>query len=61
MNSRQVIKILQAHGWKIVRTKGSHHLLSNGAKTVPVPVHAGRDIGIGLLRKIEHQTGVKLS
>jgi predicted RNA binding protein YcfA (HicA-like mRNA interferase family) len=28
---------------------------------VPVPVHGAQDLGIGLLKKIEKQTGVKLS
>jgi predicted RNA binding protein YcfA (HicA-like mRNA interferase family) len=27
---------------------------------VPVPVHGAKDIGIGLLKAIEKQTGVKL-
>lgn len=61
MNGKQVIKILQGNGWQIVRVKGSHHLLSNGTKTVPVPVHGTRDIGLSLLKKIEKQTSVKLT
>jgi len=60
MNGREIIKILKESDWKIVRVRGSHHLLSNGVKTVSVPVHGKKNIGIGLLRAIEKQTGVKL-
>jgi predicted RNA binding protein YcfA (HicA-like mRNA interferase family) len=35
-------------------------LLAKGVKMVSVPVHGKKDIGIGLLRAIEKQTGVKL-
>ena len=61
VSGREVIKKLQADGWKEVRISGSHHILQKDGKSVPVPVHAGRDLGIGLIRKIEKQTGVKLT
>ncbi len=61
MNGKQIIKILQENGWEIKRVRGSHHILKYGSKSCPVPVHGNRDIGIGLIKKIEKQTGVKLS
>ena len=60
MTGREIIKRLKAAGWEIVRVRGSHHLLKKGSSVVPVPVHGPKDIGIGLLTKIEKQTGVKL-
>jgi len=60
MNGKEIIKILKLANWQTVRVHGSHHLLSNGIKTVSVPVHGKKDIGVGLLRAIEKQTGVKL-
>ena len=60
MHGKQVIKIQQAAGWSITRINGSHHMLKKGNVTVPVPVHGTQDLGIGLLKKIERQTGVKL-
>ena len=60
MNGKEIIKILKLVNWQVVRVRGSHHLLSNGIKTVSVPVHGKKDIGVGLLRAIEKQTGVKL-
>ena len=60
INGREIIKILKQVNWQIVWVRGSHHLLSNGIKTVTVPVHGKKDVGVGLLKAIEKQTGVKL-
>ncbi len=60
MDGKQVIKILKAEGWQVVRIKGSHHMVSKGSVTFPVPVHSGRDLGTGVLTKIEKLSGVKL-
>ncbi len=60
MNGKQVLKILKSNGWTVVRVKGSHHMVSRGSVSFPVPVHGTKDIGIGLLKKIENISGVKL-
>jgi predicted RNA binding protein YcfA (HicA-like mRNA interferase family) len=60
VDGREVIKKLREAGWQEVRVSGSHHILQKEGRSVPVPVHGGRDLGIGLIRKIEKQTGVKL-
>jgi predicted RNA binding protein YcfA (HicA-like mRNA interferase family) len=61
MNGKQVIRELMQSGWIVVRINGSHHLLKKDGITVPVPVHGSRDLGIGLLKRIEKQTGVTLT
>jgi mRNA interferase HicA len=60
MNGRQVIKILEEHGWRLTRVKGSHFQLSKGERYTTVPVHGSKDLTKGLLAEIEQQTGVKL-
>jgi len=61
MRSRDVIRALEADGWREVARKGSHaqfrHPTKAGRVTVPDP---RRDIPIGTLRSIEKQSGVKL-
>lgn len=54
-----MIKALSKIGFKIVRKHGSHVVLkhSDGRITV-VPVHAGEEIGSGLLSKIIKDTGL---
>jgi predicted RNA binding protein YcfA (HicA-like mRNA interferase family) len=61
MRSRDVIRRLEADGWREVARKGSHaqfkHPSKAGRVTVPDP---RRDIPIGTLRSIEKQSGLKL-
>lgn len=59
MNSKQVIKSLQAEGWVIDRTT-KHYILKKGNKIVPVPMHGSKDLPVGTLKSIERITGVKL-
>ncbi len=62
MDGKTVIKRLQAHNFKCVRIRGSHHIMSNGtAPPFPVPVHGKRDLKIGTLKSIEKISGVKLT
>lgn len=58
--AKKVIKALSKIGFKIVRKYGSHVVLKHpdGRLTV-VPVHAGEEIGIGLLNKIIKDTGLQ--
>ncbi|GMR21942.1 MAG: hypothetical protein BMS9Abin37_0265 [Acidobacteriota bacterium] len=48
-------------GWTIKSQSGSHVKLENEfSEIVIVPVHGNKDLGKGLVKKIEKQTGVKL-
>ncbi len=55
LKSREVLKILFAHGFQKIRTSGSHIRLRKGSLFVTVPFHASRDIPIGTLRSIIRQ------
>ena len=61
MNGKQIIKILKEHGWQVLRINGSHHRLGKHDARTTVPVHGKRELGIGLLKAIEQQTGEKLT
>lgn len=62
MNSREIIRILEANGWVEVARRGSHaqfkHPERPGRVTVP---HPKKDMPPGTLRSIERQAGIKLS
>jgi predicted RNA binding protein YcfA (HicA-like mRNA interferase family) len=62
MNGKEVVKRLQKEGWTLVRINGSHHVMRKEGelRDVPVPVHGSKDLGIGLIKSIEKQSGVKL-
>ncbi|MBI3453390.1 MAG: type II toxin-antitoxin system HicA family toxin [Rhodospirillales bacterium] len=61
MNSRDVIRALEADGWHLARTKGSHHQFRHPSKPglVTVP-HPKKDLPAGTLRSIERQAGLNL-
>ena len=53
LTGREVIAVLERHGFLRVRQSGSHVVLRHpDGRRVTVPVHAGRDLGRGLLRQI---------
>jgi predicted RNA binding protein YcfA (HicA-like mRNA interferase family) len=60
VNGRHVLRLLEAAGFRIVRVKGSHHVLAADRRKVTVPVHGSADLKIGTLKSIEKQSGVKL-
>jgi predicted RNA binding protein YcfA (HicA-like mRNA interferase family) len=59
MDSRQVIRMLQADGWRLVRSRGSHRQFKHPSKPglVTVP-HPRRDLPIGTVRSILKQAGL---
>lgn len=55
MTAKELRRILKRLGCVEVRQNGSHLIVRCGNCPATVPVHAGEDIGKGLLRKIEKQ------
>ena len=53
MTARTLLKLLRSLGCQEVRQKGSHVRVKCGRCPTTVPVHAGEDLGPGLLRAIE--------
>lgn len=61
MKSRDIIRALEAKGWKLTQISGSYHQFKHpkrkGRVTVP---HPTKNVPIGTLKSIEKQSGVKL-
>jgi len=59
--TRDVIRTLEEHGWRIVATRGSHRQFKHPSKPGPVTV-AGKpsdDLAAGTLNSIPKQAGLK--
>ncbi|MDR2203091.1 MAG: type II toxin-antitoxin system HicA family toxin [Nitrososphaerota archaeon] len=57
--AKKLIKVLTKIGFKTVRIQGSHVILKHpDSRLTVVPVHAGEEIGSGLLNKIIKDTGL---
>jgi predicted RNA binding protein YcfA (HicA-like mRNA interferase family) len=53
LKARELVHALERAGFEAVRQRGSHLRMKHAdGRLVTVPVHAGQDIGRGLLRKI---------
>jgi len=59
MKSAELIRLLERHGFRRTDQTGSHVKMRNDAGvTLVVPVHKGKDIGVGLLYAILRQAGI---
>lgn len=60
MDTKTIIKILEANGWIAVRSKGSHITFKHPEKRELVTVsHPQKDVHIETLKRIERQAGIK--
>jgi predicted RNA binding protein YcfA (HicA-like mRNA interferase family) len=62
MKVRELIRLLQADGWYLVRTRGSHRQFKHARKAgrVTVPGHLNDDIARGTLRSVLKQADLEL-
>ena len=59
--SYEIIKILEADGWKMVRTKGSHHIYQHESKKGNVVISHPRDcVKKGTANMIFKQAGLNM-
>jgi len=53
LKAKHLVKALEKADFAVIRQKGSHaRLRHSDGRVVTVPLHSGKDIGRGLLRKI---------
>lgn len=59
-SSREVIKMLKADGWYLIRVSGSHHQFKHPTKPGKTTVkHPTKNIPTKTLKRIEEQSGLK--
>jgi predicted RNA binding protein YcfA (HicA-like mRNA interferase family) len=60
MKVRDVIKLIEADGWRYIQTKGSHRHFKHSLKPgrVTIPGHPGDDIYPGTLKSVLAQAGL---
>lgn len=59
MDSRELMRRLQAAGFEIVSVRGSHHKLRKGTRTVILP-HPKKDLPPGTVNSILRQAGWRI-
>lgn len=59
VDSRSLIKLIEADGWRLVRVKGSHHPFRHPTKPGTVTVkHPAKDLLIKTLKSALKQAGL---
>tara|TARA_Y100000310_G_scaffold300547_1_gene336303 strand:+ start:1178 stop:1399 length:222 start_codon:yes stop_codon:yes gene_type:complete len=59
LSAKELIRILNKMGFAEIRQRGSHKCFRHpDGRTTVVPVHSGRKIGRGLLRRIMNEIEV---
>lgn len=60
MKVRDVVRLLEANGWQLKATKGSHQQFRHPAKgmVVTVPGQLGKDVPLGTLKAILRSAGL---
>lgn len=59
ISSREIMKVLKANGWELVRTRGDHHQFRKDGVTVTVQ-HPVKDLSLRNIISIEKATGIRL-
>jgi predicted RNA binding protein YcfA (HicA-like mRNA interferase family) len=59
VKSAELIRELQAAGWKLDRVRGSHHIFEHPSKPGRIVVpHPKKDLGKGLVKAIRREAGL---
>ena len=53
MTGKQLLKEAKERGFKLIRVKGSHHILQhNDGRELNIPIHSNKDVPKGLLHSL---------
>jgi predicted RNA binding protein YcfA (HicA-like mRNA interferase family) len=60
VSGRKFARILERHGWSLLRVQGSHHIYGRPGTVVrlSVPIHAEQPLKIGLLHHLLKAAGL---
>jgi predicted RNA binding protein YcfA (HicA-like mRNA interferase family) len=63
VSGKEFVKILERHGWSLLRVQGSHHIHGRAGSDVrlSVPVHGNQPLKTGLLRHLMKMAGLNES
>ncbi len=61
ISGKQLARLLERHGWALMRVHGSHHVYGKQGSVVriSVPIHGNRPLKIGLLKHLLKMAGLK--
>jgi len=63
ISGKQLARILERHGWKLLRVHGSHHIYGKEGSVVrlSIPIHGKKPLKAGLLKHLLKAAGLQES
>jgi predicted RNA binding protein YcfA (HicA-like mRNA interferase family) len=63
VSGKEFARVLERHGWSLLRVQGSHHIYGRPGSDVrlSVPVHSNQALKTGLLRHLMKMAGLSES
>jgi predicted RNA binding protein YcfA (HicA-like mRNA interferase family) len=60
VSGKEFAKIIERHGWSLLRVQGSHHIYGKAGSDVrlSVPIHGNQPLKTGLLRHLMKLAGI---
>ncbi len=60
MSGKELAKVLERHGWKLLRVHGSHHIFGKAESVVrlSVPIHGNQPLKLGLQNHLLAMAGI---
>jgi predicted RNA binding protein YcfA (HicA-like mRNA interferase family) len=60
MTGRELARLVERHGWRLLRISGSHHIYGKPGSIVrlSIPIHGSKPLKIGLLRYLLKSSGI---
>ena len=61
LSGRELARVLERNGWRLLRTQGSHHIYGKEGSIVrlSVPIHSNQPLKIGLLNHLLKMAGLE--
>jgi predicted RNA binding protein YcfA (HicA-like mRNA interferase family) len=60
ISGKDFAKVLERHGWALLRVQGSHHIYGKAGSEIriSVPIHRNQNLKTGLLRHFMKKAGL---
>ncbi|MCK4593622.1 type II toxin-antitoxin system HicA family toxin [bacterium] len=61
LTGKELAKLVEQHGWRLLRIKGSHHIYGKPASEVrlSIPIHGNKPLKQGLVHHLLKRAGLK--
>jgi predicted RNA binding protein YcfA (HicA-like mRNA interferase family) len=63
ISGKEFAKIIERHGWILLRVSGSHHIFAKHGSIVrlSVPIHSNNPLKVGLIKHLMKMAGLEES